>query len=323
VLAQIEYLTEHFKTDARVPVRHRGEQDWRQYRSALIRSALPHRWWDGTDTHLRLAHFEKNRRAGGYGGAGRGGGKRLHNLEGATHKGTVGPTPDHSDVARAIGLENLGELSGGLLFAATDNDNAATTVVARRGLMATGPTAAQQDAAARYNVLVAHLHDGIEVLQVRPSQRTPVWTAQTLTERRGTQAPPPVQHPPQLYSGQPLCRVPLGSDAHGEAVMHADVNGDGVLDHVAAVVGQGQGGCTLRCLAISMRRCSLSAHATAVPMHEVDPLLQFSMRAALSHALASVTPLPGRAFRRWSRSSTGRSATTLARWTNSCKTRRR
>jgi hypothetical protein len=44
----------------------------------------------------------------------------------------------------------------------------------------------------------------------------------------------------QLYSGQPLCRVPLGGDAHGEAAMHADVNGDGVLDHVAAVVGQGQ-----------------------------------------------------------------------------------
>jgi len=232
-----------------VPVRHRGEQDWRQYRSALIRSALPHRWWDSTDTHLRLAHFEKNRRAGGYGGAGRGGSQRPHNLEGATHKGTVGPTPDHSDVARAIGLENLGELSGGLLFAATDNDNAATTVVARRGLVATGPAAAQQDAAAaRYNVLVAHLHDGIEVLQVRPLQGTPASTAQTLTGNRGPQARPPLARPPlpQLYSGQPLCRVPLGSDAHGEAVMHADVNGDGVLDHVAAVVGQGQGGCTLR-----------------------------------------------------------------------------
>ena len=54
------------------------------------------------------------------------------------------------------------------------------------------------------------------------------------------QAPSHVDVAEQLYSGQPLCRVPLGGDAHGEAAMHADVNGDGVLDHVAAIVGQGQ-----------------------------------------------------------------------------------
>jgi len=57
-----------------------------------------------------------------------------------------------------------------------------------------------------FNVVVAHLHDAVEVLH--------------------------------LNSGQPLCRVRLGGDAHGEAAMSVDVNGDGVLDYVAAYVGE-------------------------------------------------------------------------------------
>ena len=40
-----------------------------------------------------------------------------------------------------------------------------------------------------------------------------------------------------LYHGRPLCSLPL-SPFH---VSHADINGDGVVDHVAAVNNPGQG----------------------------------------------------------------------------------
>ena len=177
-------MTDHFKTDARVPLRHRGEQDWRQYRAALVQTALPHRWWDSSDTHLRLAHFEKNRRAATR--TARGGGvhaaaAREHSLAGAVHRQRMDAMAagDRGEVARSLGLEHLTELSGGHFFASKMRGDA--EVAPRRGRVAAVPgdasrteasedmtaVAADTGAAAVHNVIVAHLHDGIEVLQVR------------------------------------------------------------------------------------------------------------------------------------------------------------
>ena len=42
----------------------------------------------------------------------------------------------------------------------------------------------------------------------------------------------------KLYSGQPLCRVKVGGDFHGKNGIYADVNGDGVIDHIRTVTGK-------------------------------------------------------------------------------------
>jgi len=73
------------------------------------------------------------------------------------------------------------------------------------------------------NVVVAFLHDSIEVLQ--------------------------------LHSGQPLCRVPLTGDEHGGNGVYADINGDGVIDHVVAITGKNNQDCkaaTLLLFALSL-----------------------------------------------------------------------
>lgn len=160
-MEESDFVQSHYKVDARIPLKHEGEVDWRKYRHSLIQT-LPHRWRSGADTSLSLASFHKNR-------------KRGSDAKASFHKDTTG-----------VRL-NL------------DVD-----------AMVSSPP---KRPAVEGNVVVAFLHDSIEVLQ--------------------------------LHSGQPLCRVPLAGDDHGGNGIYADINGDGVIDHVLAITGKNNQDCKI------------------------------------------------------------------------------
>lgn len=88
------------------------------------------------------------------------------------------------------------------------------------------------------NALVAHLRDGVEILH--------------------------------LYTGRPLCRLSLKRD-----VLHADINSDGVIDHLEPVAGvytpfsAASADQTQRRLRSQEPKCRAQATSAIPPTHQV------------------------------------------------------
>lgn len=182
--------------------RHFGEASCRDYRESILH-VLPHAWASTHDTRLMAAHFVKHRE-------GRGAQKASLADAARTHKG-----------ARATASEgHQAHPDAQARYAAMQEAHAHTTRKARErrnvpfaqglwdSLFGTGsakghhhhPHRASHHAASLPNALVAFLEDGIEVVH--------------------------------LFSGRPICKLHLPP---GE--LHADVNGDGIMDHVQVYRG--------------------------------------------------------------------------------------
>ncbi|WIA13628.1 hypothetical protein OEZ85_007192 [Tetradesmus obliquus] len=189
--------------------RHFGELSCREFRESLL-AVLPQQWTRLSDSKLEVSLFVKHKEGAGQ--------QKQQLAQLAAAKAASGGRATHSSLhprrQRSSGI-SMSHILG------PSKGSAATTAAgtkARSGLVVSrqqgGNAAAAAHAGMAYrhahlahngsaNAIVAHVEDGIEVVH--------------------------------LFSGRTLCKLHLPAN-----ILHADINGDGVIDHVA--VGSGSTG---------------------------------------------------------------------------------
>ncbi|KAF8060078.1 hypothetical protein HT031_005017 [Scenedesmus sp. PABB004] len=193
--------------------RHFGELSCREFRESLL-AVLPQQWSSSADSRLEEALFVKHKEGAGQ--------QKQQLAKLAAAKAASGGRASHASLhprrQRSAGFSLSHVLGPSRGSAATAK--AAAAAAARGGLVVSRQAAAGAAAAAHAgmaarhthlahntsaNAIVAHVQDGIEVVH--------------------------------LFSGRTLCKLHLPP-----GVLHADINGDGVIDHVAVGSGPAAGG---------------------------------------------------------------------------------
>ncbi|MEW5319862.1 MAG: hypothetical protein WDW38_010982 [Sanguina aurantia] len=213
---------------AKLEGRHFGEASCRDFRSSLMH-VLPHSWGAAADTRLVGAHFVKHKLGRGpqkaaLAGRGKGGGQRGgsedgraggdgsaahgagHSLVGGLHSllhGTARTAQRHR-AGQHTQLDKHGNIVNPHASERDPREDERLGPSDRAQDVGRGAERLQQHHASRHNVsanaLVAFLEEGIEVLH--------------------------------LYTGRTLCKLHLLPHT-----LHADFNGDGVVDHVTVAHG--------------------------------------------------------------------------------------
>ncbi|KXZ54830.1 hypothetical protein GPECTOR_4g901 [Gonium pectorale] len=217
----------NYRLDAeKLEGRHFGEASCREYRESLLH-VLPHVWERPADTRLVEAHFVKHRIGKGAAkrelaaGGATGGGRSLksrdaaagaHNTapSGLLSSGLLRPTVSTSGSRGAAKRSAAaGTAEGGLASPPTHGRggvhaaDAHDKLAGGRRRSAAAANATHQGGHVHNvsaNALVAFLEEGVEVLH--------------------------------LYSGRTVCKLHLPP-----RTLHADINGDGVLDHISVYHG--------------------------------------------------------------------------------------
>ena len=213
--------------------RHFGEASCRDYRESVLHS-LPHSWTHKEDSHLHEAHFIKHKHSTGSNKASvaqhhkeklRIRSKQSSVLLGASLK--PGSHPSHSKPDRAHHGSPDGARGGGILSfllgpKSHDLAHAAASTshegrhhhggahTRHQGHVSSHKPGAKGGGGSNHhwdhhsnmtaNSIVAHLEDGVEVIH--------------------------------LFTGRPVCKLHLPSGS-----LHADLNGDGIVDHVQVFHG--------------------------------------------------------------------------------------
>ncbi|KAK9789953.1 hypothetical protein WJX73_002050 [Symbiochloris irregularis] len=174
--------------------RHFGETSCREFRESVLR-ALPHRWVHRADTRLRALPFRRQRR---------GRGARKAALADGQVAGSQGEAGDSADLHHEEGAGTGAHLGAAPPQGGADHRNPVVKAMAQvAGTMVKGSGQGRSKAAVQphkslpANALVAHLEEGIEAIN--------------------------------LATGQTICQLPLPAGG-----LHADLNADGVPDHVQA-----------------------------------------------------------------------------------------
>ncbi|KAJ9531769.1 hypothetical protein QJQ45_021914 [Haematococcus lacustris] len=191
---------------AKLEGRHFGEASCRDFRESLLH-VLPHAWSDPLDTELAEARFVKHRP--GRGAHKEGLGQAGQALAGQRAKRTASATAGAAAAAggsrppRSSGLIGLAQGLAGRAGSSSSSHHSPTQAVGGQGQggrhssahKAVGSRAPHHHANISANAIVAYLEEGVEVVH--------------------------------LYSGRSICALHLQPGQ-----LHADLNGDGVLDHV-------------------------------------------------------------------------------------------
>ncbi|KAG6532068.1 hypothetical protein ZIOFF_005906 [Zingiber officinale] len=209
----------HYKLDVHaLNTRHPGEFECREFRESIL-GVMPHRWDRREDTSLELAHFRKHKR------------KPLKKTPGKVPTHTVYKPVEHNPpgkdasnkIARAIGkaADYAGSAKPKKLIIWYEGKVECNSI--------TGT-------AIKLYVLVAMLAQTAKFWTLRSlyiptiTNHTQVWWVPNVVvahQKEGIE----VVH---LASGRTICQLHLP-----EGGLHADINGDGVLDHVQVVGGNG------------------------------------------------------------------------------------
>eukprot|EP00879_Flechtneria_rotunda_P011006 GHRR01011501.1.p1 GENE.GHRR01011501.1~~GHRR01011501.1.p1 ORF type:complete len:711 (+),score=224.28 GHRR01011501.1:455-2587(+) len=190
--------------------RHYGELSCREFRESLL-AVMPQEWTRPLDSHLEEALFVKHKEGAGQ--------QKQQLAKLAAAKAVSGGRASHSSLhprrQRSYGL-SFSHIFGQTGSPSTTTYKAARQKRGRNGLVVSKQQASAAAAAAAHagmayrhthlahngtaNAVVAHVQDGVEVVH--------------------------------LYSGRTLCKLHLPPH-----VLHADINADGVIDHVALSSG--------------------------------------------------------------------------------------
>ncbi|KAK3255658.1 hypothetical protein CYMTET_35171, partial [Cymbomonas tetramitiformis] len=151
-----------------------GEVECREYRRSVM-AAMPHYWARREDTQMRLAHFGKSRKP-----------KSQRPAVKSASQPAASVAKPRSQPALATSNKMVAAVEHAVVAASKGRHEKPSKRTRH------APTSSFQD-----NVIVAHLKEGIEAVQ--------------------------------LYTGRTVCKLLLPPDS-----VHADVNGDSVLDHIQA-----------------------------------------------------------------------------------------